>query len=579
MRRGRPRHNPLSVTARLERCSSALSTSIGPRKHHHTYGTTANMVDRPAYQSDGDGAYRNAPDSPTSHASADGENGTTNARSWVCEHCHRSFSREEHLQRHVRRHLGLRPFICLICSNGFSRRSFRSQCPENIISLSVCTDLECRDTLRRHLNTHGLTAAQILALSKSPHGSACTNCAISKQRCDRLSPCGRCRQRNLRCTVPVGHSIGQPAPPTNPAGELWATPQDRVHPAKSSDQNTHAAQSPDQNRQHWGLRNRVGAAVFGAVEFSTSASENDTHDGFENRARQVSQPSADVGAAPGPTDDVAPDVFFSGFSGSEPEAVNQASVQSSLMDAWFYPFASWDSDPRSLEPDGWDGTVISWTGAGSLGSPTLKPLGQCPVPAYEDIPTLQQAGTVDQAGAIGAEPLAADSTLMQPDNTPYIGTDEQPQSKAASQTCMPSATKSPEPHPSPQLLPSDFDVIVAEDFGHVPRVSSDVHERISQFFYFQHGKSSRGVDHPIFPSIDALNTFIQLYFEYFHPQVPILHVATFNPGLDDWMLVVAVAAIGCQHSAISNQDSFAVALRELLHQAILRKVSFPAYIS
>lgn len=243
------------------------------------------------------------------------------------------------------------------------------------------------------------------------------------------------------------------------------------------------------------------------------------------------------------------------------------------MDAWFYPLALWDSDPCSLEPDGWDGTVISTTGVGPPGSPTIKLVGQCPVPVYEDIPTVQQAGTVDHAGAVGAEPLAADSTLIQPDNTPHVGNNEQPQSRAASQTYMLSAAKFSEPHPSLQLLPSDLDVLIAEDFGHVPKVSSDVHERISQFFYFQHRKSSpRGVDHPIFPSIDALNTFIQLYFEYFHPQVPILHVATFNPGLEDWMLVIAVAAIGCQHSAISSQVDFAVALRELLHQAILRKL-------
>lgn len=95
-----------------------------PQEHH------TNMVDEPAYQSNDHRPDSNSWIPHTFLQSADGENNTRKVKNWVCEHCHRSFGREEHLERHVTRHLGLRPFMCPICSKPFSRRSSRSQCPQ-----------------------------------------------------------------------------------------------------------------------------------------------------------------------------------------------------------------------------------------------------------------------------------------------------------------------------------------------------------------------------------------------------------------------------------------------------------------
>ncbi|WPB02229.1 uncharacterized protein RHO25_006863 [Cercospora beticola] len=96
---------------------------------------------------------------------------------------------------------------------------------------------------------------------------------------------------------------------------------------------------------------------------------------------------------------------------------------------------------------------------------------------------------------------------------------------------------------------SDADIIAAEDFGHVPRLPAATYSRIAAFYEEQRVRSPA---HAALPSIDALNAFVQLYFEYHHAKLPLLHKATFTPSEDHWHLVLAVAAVGCEHSELCS---------------------------
>src|ERR1700761_6841666 len=73
-----------------------------------------------------------------------------------------------------------------------------------------------------------------------------------------------------------------------------------------------------------------------------------------------------------------------------------------------------------------------------------------------------------------------------------------------------------------------------------------------------------------FPSRAYLNVYVQLYFEHFHPRMPFLHVPTFDTGENNWLLILSVAAVGCQYSATTSCPQHATIFQQTC-QSILRK--------
>ncbi|KAB2571013.1 Zinc finger protein MSN2 [Lasiodiplodia theobromae] len=126
------------------------------------------------------------------------------------------------------------------------------------------------------------------------------------------------------------------------------------------------------------------------------------------------------------------------------------------------------------------------------------------------------------------------------------------------------------------LLPSspddDDDVWQAEDYGHVPAIPPACYSQIRQCYAQVNG----GDGHLLYPttcldalpSRAALNAFVQLYFEDFHPVFPLLHRASFDPGTAPWLLVLAVAVTGCRFSRNNVPAARVNAMQELLRRAI-----------
>ncbi|KAJ5563943.1 hypothetical protein N7513_000185 [Penicillium frequentans] len=92
-----------------------------------------------------------------------------------CRYCHEKFNRREHLDRHLRRHSGARPYPCPICSRAFSRQ----------------------DTLTRHLMTHGADAEGLITRTRGTN--ACQSCSQDKVRCIGGIPCARCVNKSRQC--------------------------------------------------------------------------------------------------------------------------------------------------------------------------------------------------------------------------------------------------------------------------------------------------------------------------------------------------------------------------------------------
>lgn len=70
-----------------------------------------------------------------------------------------------------------------------------------------------------------------------------------------------------------------------------------------------------------------------------------------------------------------------------------------------------------------------------------------------------------------------------------------------------------------------------------------------------------------FPDITSINAFIDLYFDNFHEFFPLIHRPTFGTQTH-WMVVIAVAAIGCTFAKIPNVLELREAFQEFLRRVI-----------
>ncbi|GFP52576.1 transcription factor 1 [Trichoderma asperellum] len=106
-----------------------------------------------------------------------------NSNPYACRDCGRSYSRPEHLVRHVQTHTLGRRFTCEICKKSFARK----------------------DLLRRHVANHeNDSPKKRQRLVSTPNSSrvtqACRPCAAARVKCDETKPCRRCVSRNLACS-------------------------------------------------------------------------------------------------------------------------------------------------------------------------------------------------------------------------------------------------------------------------------------------------------------------------------------------------------------------------------------------
>ncbi|ORY65289.1 transcription factor Cmr1 [Pseudomassariella vexata] len=101
-----------------------------------------------------------------------------------CAYCGKSFTRKEHLERHIPIHTNVKPHRCSACQLSFARR----------------------DLLQRHHSTYH----EAHPMEPPPGGVptvagktpiACLNCAQAKTGCDKRVPCARCADKNLPCAA------------------------------------------------------------------------------------------------------------------------------------------------------------------------------------------------------------------------------------------------------------------------------------------------------------------------------------------------------------------------------------------
>lgn len=123
----------------------------------------------------------------------------------------------------------------------------------------------------------------------------------------------------------------------------------------------------------------------------------------------------------------------------------------------------------------------------------------------------------------------------------------------------------------PHFSPDDTDILISDDYCHVPEVSSSDYDALLRMYHesvpVSHTENRAG-----FPRREVTNAFVQLYFEFFHPGFNLLHQATFQHWQRSPVLLLAVAAIGCQYSRVTSRGQCSLALLEILRRALLGHV-------
>jgi hypothetical protein len=148
---------------------------------------------------------------------------------------------------------------------------------------------------------------------------------------------------------------------------------------------------------------------------------------------------------------------------------------------------------------------------------------------------------------------------------------QQEHSRPAEEVQKPSSNAQPDNYVSETTLTEeDRDILISEDYGHVPKPSISTYERISAH-YAEVSRYSSEAPPNLYP-LDILHVCTQLYFEHFHKSFPILHQRTFEARSSSWLLYIAVAAVGSHYSRLSNRTSIFVDLVKAIRVSLLRKV-------
>ncbi|KAJ4482920.1 hypothetical protein C8J55DRAFT_605320 [Lentinula edodes] len=149
-----------------------------------------------------------------------------------CPVCSATFTRPQHVVRHMRSHTGDRPYKCQHCGDQFSRSDLLSRHINKChVGEKVAGGVVSNDT---HGRRKGLSANATRATTSK---QACDQCVQSSLPCDGCNPCSKCVQRKIRCTFVKFHRQTAPIGPghnQSRSGNLSASPSH--HPSPSQQQ-------------------------------------------------------------------------------------------------------------------------------------------------------------------------------------------------------------------------------------------------------------------------------------------------------------------------------------------------------
>ncbi|KAF7320612.1 Zinc finger/binuclear cluster transcriptional regulator [Mycena chlorophos] len=119
-----------------------------------------------------------------------------------CPVCQATFTRPQHVARHMRSHTGDRPYKCVHCGDQFARSDLLSRHINKCHGGASKTGGNGSNGKRKAASSRATTSKQ-----------ACDQCVEGSLPCDGSNPCGKCMSRKTRCTFVKFHRQTAPVGP------------------------------------------------------------------------------------------------------------------------------------------------------------------------------------------------------------------------------------------------------------------------------------------------------------------------------------------------------------------------------
>ncbi|KAJ4246077.1 hypothetical protein NW762_013822 [Fusarium torreyae] len=463
-----------------------------------------------------------------------------------CETCNLPFQRKEHYQRHLRTHTKEKPFSCSECGQSFGRVDSLAR---HHSTLHLPTDRQDRDRPndRRRVS------------------QACKPCSASKVKCDGEHPCQRCRLQDNECYY---------EPPAKRRVSEATSDRPSVKRNRNSTGGTDIAETINVNAN----------VNTNNSPLSPPATVHDNGSKTLDHADAYISPAQDSFTELSRTEDLNIDVqpvdplleSQHSVPGDYPGA--QLNHMDFLNSDMFTGLTSTDTMPAPIPSILFGDTFETNNWLNCSADQVFTPLflqNDASLDAINELWFDQAAFRMPQQPAVTQPTLdstadqSAVAELYSRSHTPAIDQDA-----VEPREYVPVSIELDAQLTFPDLSHLTADDVDHENLAHVDEIPDDVRENVTQaVMELQNHGNYPHFRHLVIPPTPVLNAWVQMYFEYFHPVMPILHKSTFSSSKRHWLLIFAVAAIGAHFSNIKEAQACSRAMHETIRRQCSTMVS------
>lgn len=492
-------------------------------------------------------------------------------RKLQCPECHRRFIRPEHMRRHLRNHDTSKRYTCHICNKQFVRR-FRLPCSSSFGLFNMhCADIAFSDILSKHRSAHDADPLEVpvqplsngSALRKS---RACYACAKAREKCTKGLPCTRCSRRCLDCVYPGSqqqdkfdhHSFGENTIASKPPNTENISAADLISPGTLRENLEDISRNGD----------NLTALMFDQIH----SLPDEASDPSTRRYTTTGETAPWTPIAGCPTSDTQlSSILASGHSGSalwpfrndelEPgvETLNRPINWLPFDESIDLNFGSTLDETVLLSPFGdtqWP-TINTSTTANGLLEGQLWNL---------DIPPLADINDENSDGASRNISIPDISSPKGSISSNYKQGDLYATSSNGARNACSARAKRDDIFPDIERIGPLEDGIC-----NPPMAISDLtYNTILQHFdniCLQMQSRMPCYETQSFPPLSLLNLFVKLYFKFFDPILPFIHL----PSLDvnkSCVLTIAIAAVGSHYFQSRELTACSSQLHELCRRLL-----------